>query len=219
MLFKRRNKLPIVDRFLSVLWPRNGWNRAFKYILFRVQRLSGTPAAIANGVAIGVAVSFSPFLGAHLILCGFLSWLFGANAIAAVLGSLIGNPWTFPFIWVMVFYTGAFFVGDLGVELPEFTSLFANMIEAVLTLNWELFVNDVWPMIFVMIIGCIPFVVFSWFLTFFLLKNFITKFRNIRERRKNIIKMKKLKGKAVGVKNIIPEKLKDIKEKIVEHKK
>ena len=221
MLFKRRNKLPIGSRLLGYLWPAHGWTRAFKYILFRLQRLSGTPGAIAGGFAVGVSVSFSPFVGAHLILCGFLSWLFGLNALAAVLGSLIGNPWTFPFIWLTVYYTGVLIIGAPfdGGGLPDFTALFSNLIESVVTFNWDLFHNDVFPVFIVMLVGCVIYVIVSWFVTYFLLKNFVVKFRALREKRKKIIQLKKLRGKKNYVKEIIPNKLKNIKSKILDDNK
>ena len=57
-------------------------------------------------MAWGVAVSFTPLLGFHLIICYLGTWLMKGNLIAATVGTIIGNPWTFPFIFYLDYKVG-----------------------------------------------------------------------------------------------------------------
>ena len=82
------------------------WNKQKRYWLTKIRKLKGTPSSVAIGIACGVAVSFTPFVGAHLFLAMMLAWVMRGNIVAAALGTAFGNPWTFPFIWVSVLYTG-----------------------------------------------------------------------------------------------------------------
>jgi uncharacterized protein (DUF2062 family) len=56
------------------------------------------PTRIAKGIAIGVFTSFSPLIGIHTLLCIGFALIFRASKSAAILGSLICNPVTFPFM-------------------------------------------------------------------------------------------------------------------------
>ena len=68
-----------------------------------------SPNAIALGFACGSMVSFTPLLGLHFILAIVFAYLIRGNLIAALLGTIVGNPITFPFIWGMIYKVGAFF--------------------------------------------------------------------------------------------------------------
>jgi uncharacterized protein (DUF2062 family) len=116
MLFRRRTPLNFLERLKVAVWPSNSWSRSFKYFTKRVLRLSGSPHAIATGVAIGVFISWTPFLGAHIIMSVVISVVIGANAIAAAFGTAIGNPLTFPFMWWSTYKLG---VQLLGIKTPH----------------------------------------------------------------------------------------------------
>ena len=88
------------------VWPRNGWVRAFRYTWQRLLRLDGSAEAIAMGLAVGAFVSATPFLGLHFVLAGLIAWLVGGNIIASAVGTWVGNPITFPFIWVATYRIG-----------------------------------------------------------------------------------------------------------------
>ena len=66
------------------------------------------PKRIAKGISIGVFVSVSPLLGIHTILCVVLALIFRASKTAAVLGSLICNPITIPFIFFIDYEVGIY---------------------------------------------------------------------------------------------------------------
>ena len=52
-----------------------------------------------RGRAGATAISFTPFIGLHLIGGLLLSFVVRGNYIACAVGTLIGNPATFFFIW------------------------------------------------------------------------------------------------------------------------
>ncbi|KFB10589.1 DUF2062 domain-containing protein [Nitratireductor basaltis] len=99
MLFKRRKRADFWERVRMFLWPRRSFWRSAQYFAKRALRLRATPHAIAGGIAAGVFASFTPFLGFHFILAAALAWLIGGNLVASALGTAVGNPLTFPFIW------------------------------------------------------------------------------------------------------------------------
>lgn len=72
-----------------------------RFQLIRLLRITEDPHTIALGSAWGIFVSFTPFLGFHLILCTLMCRIIGGSIIASWISSLIGNPATFPlFFWV-----------------------------------------------------------------------------------------------------------------------
>lgn len=107
MLFDRRSRLPLADRLRSLLWPKRGFTRGWKYLLARLTRIKATPHAIAAGFASGVAVSFTPFLGFHFLISFAIAFLLRGSLLAAALGTAVGNPLTFPLIFALTYQTGA----------------------------------------------------------------------------------------------------------------
>jgi len=110
-IFGRRQKLTRLQRLGRLMWPRMGWRRLGKYYSFRVKRLPGTPYSIACGFACGAAVSFTPFIGFHFILGALIAWAMRGNILASAIGTAVGNPWTFAFIWPGIFWLGRTILG------------------------------------------------------------------------------------------------------------
>ena len=98
-MFKRRKKHGFWKNLKEALWPSMGWVRAAQYYRHRIFRTGDSVYKITAGLACGVAVAFSPFLGTHLIQTVFLTWLVRGNYIAGIVGSAFGNPWTYPAIF------------------------------------------------------------------------------------------------------------------------
>lgn len=116
-MFRRRHKLKIFDRLRTILFPRKGWKRVFYYITHRLRRRPGNPGFIAMGVACGVGISFLPYLGIHLLSGYILARVLKGDIFAMVVGTTIGNPWTFPFMFFGAFHLGNFVLGR--VTNPE----------------------------------------------------------------------------------------------------
>ena len=110
-MFGRRQRLAWTDWLGQIIWPRTGWRRAGAYFSHRVRRLPGSPYSIAVGVACGVAVSFTPLIGLHFVIAVILAWLLGGSLIASALGTAVGNPWTFPLIWIASYRLGSWLLG------------------------------------------------------------------------------------------------------------
>lgn len=98
MVFKRRIRLPFFSRIREALLPRRGWRRGVEYLGHRVRRLPDTPHRIALGFACGVFSSFTPFFGLHIVIAAVIARILRSNMVAALIGTAVGNPLTFPFI-------------------------------------------------------------------------------------------------------------------------
>ena len=85
---RRRDKLSLGQRVRNFVWPRAGWWRASKYVVYRVRRLPGAPAAIALGFACGAFVSFTPLFGFHYLLAIALAWALRGSVIASFLAPI-----------------------------------------------------------------------------------------------------------------------------------
>ncbi|GIX18218.1 MAG: hypothetical protein KatS3mg119_2404 [Rhodothalassiaceae bacterium] len=85
--------------------------RLSRYAWKRMLRLQASPHAVAVGVAVGVAISFTPLIGFHLLLAAAVAWALRGNVLAAWIATLVGNPWTFPFMWSASYMLGRVLLG------------------------------------------------------------------------------------------------------------
>lgn len=111
MVFRRRDRRPILQILAELLWPRGGWARAFYYVRHRLRRLPGTPETIARGVLAGVFTTFTPFYGLHFATAFILARILQGNALAAILATFFGNPLTYLPIGVVSLRTGYLLLG------------------------------------------------------------------------------------------------------------
>jgi hypothetical protein len=130
-------------------------------------RIKDFPESVAIGVAWGVAVSFTPLLGMHLIICYLGTWIMRGNIIAATVGTIIGNPWTFPFFFFLDYKIGTT-IYFKEMEFYEFKISF--------------FISNFESLFYPTLLGSIPIAIISWFLSYFLLKNFL--YKRINEKNK-----------------------------------
>ncbi|MEX0971171.1 MAG: DUF2062 domain-containing protein [Paracoccaceae bacterium] len=100
-----------------MILPQTGWRRAANYLGHRVRRLPDSPHRIALGISCGVFVSFSPLFGLHFFVAAFLAYIFRANVIAGLIGTAMGNPFTFPAIAGSSLWVGGRIVGGRGEHL------------------------------------------------------------------------------------------------------
>ena len=110
MLFKRRDKPSHLERLRVAVWPRHSFARSARYFSKRVLRLTASPNAIALGFAAGAFASMTPFIGFHFLLSFVVAFLIGGNMLAAALGTAVGNPLTFPFIWAFTYKIGSLLI-------------------------------------------------------------------------------------------------------------
>ena len=116
MLFKRRKKRPVYAKVREFVWPSMGFGRTRAYLRHRILRLKDSPHSIAAGLALGVAISFSPLIGTHFIQCLIIALAFRVNVLASFFGTVVGNPTTFPFIWGISYALGRYILGLFGIE-------------------------------------------------------------------------------------------------------
>ena len=185
-MFNRREKPSFFSRCCNLLWPRMGWARTGNYWAHRVSRLPGSVYSIAAGFACGASISFTPFVGLHILIGGLWAWLIRSNIIASIIGTAIGNPWTFPFIWVWIYNLGVW-LGFDSVEEHEkdldFAALFGNAKQAALKFDLTFLAESVWPIFGPMLLGAIPTVIVTWFLFYFAIKHIIKTYRHSRVER------------------------------------
>ena len=146
MLFARRARPGWKARLRLAIWPRRSIARSFSYYKHRVLRLDASPHAIAAGIAAGAFASCTPLVGFHFILSFALAWVIGGSMIAAAFGTALGNPLTFPFIWVSSFQLGELLMGTDGIAISP---LHLNLSFETL---WHSF-GTLWPTVKPMLIG------------------------------------------------------------------
>ena len=173
MLFRRRETQSLMARLRTAVWPRHSWSRSARYFGKRVLRLSGSPYAVAAGVAAGVFASFTPFVGLHFIISFGLAFIIGGNLLAAGIGTFFGNPLTFPFIWASTYSLGNHIIGHTrALAMQEIHYALAHRSFGVL-----------WPIISPMLVGAVaigvPVALASYLVAFF----GVRAFRNLRRER------------------------------------
>lgn len=189
MILKRRKSIGWMRKVRNFFWPEIGFQRAAKYISYKVNRISGSPHAIALGFAAGVFASFTPLIGFHFVVAALVAWAIGGNLLASAIGTSVGNPLTFPFIWFVTHNTGSFLLGQKGREEIAIAVPDAGM--KLLFTNPARFFAESWaglePVFFPMCVGSIPLGLSSGIMAYVILKPAVTKYKarrkKLRERR------------------------------------
>lgn len=140
-MFSRRIKHTTFRQLREAVWPSMGWNRTFVYVRHRLVRLKDTTYAIAAGLAVGAAISFTPLPGTHFIQAASFSYLLRGNIIAGLIGTAVGNLWTTGPMWWLSYVIGevAFkYMGFSVRQMPEDFSWF-HLVEEITTDPLSLF--------------------------------------------------------------------------------
>ena len=158
-------------KFLS-----NKLRRFFSYYKLKLARLPASSYAISAGFACGSMVSFTPLLGFHFVLAVVFSYLLRANYIAALIGTIVGNPISFPFIWGLIYKVGAFIVDRSDNNLSP-------------NINFEIIIKQTYDIFIPMLVGGAVLAIPVWLLTYFITYSFVSSFKKAR-----IKKQKKIRG-------------------------
>ncbi|MAI28742.1 MAG: DUF2062 domain-containing protein [Pelagibacteraceae bacterium TMED124] len=134
--------------------------RIIKLQKYRITKIKDFPESVAIGIAWGAAVSFTPLLGFHLIICYLGTWLMRGNLIAATVGTVVGNPWTFPFIFYLDYKIG--------------TTIYFNSIDYY-EFKIKFFVVHFEDLFYPTLLGSVPLALIVWFITFNMCKKFLIK--------------------------------------------
>ena len=203
-MFRRRQKPTRLKQLSDFVWPAIGFRRSSRYVGYRLVRLNGSPYSLAAGFAFGAAVSFSPFVGLHFVLSALLAWIFRASIIASALGTAVGNPWTFPFIWTMLYQVGRWILGNDPGHAELSDASFKAFFDGILAGHWAQVSHIFYEIIHPMLISFLPISVLVWIIFFYPLQALIRRFQV--KRAKMILKARSRKanrqianGKNVGV--------------------
>ena len=127
------------------IWPSMGWRRFIRYQFIKLARMTGGKRTIARGFACGAAISFTPFMGLHFLFAGLVAKALRGNVVAAMIGTAIGNPWTFPFIWSGSYNLGLLILDwktDQGHDFEQELSI-ATLLSNPLEIFLPMFVGSV----------------------------------------------------------------------------
>jgi hypothetical protein len=147
-----------------------------RYLLLKLNKIKATPYAVAAGFACGSAISFTPFVGFHTLLAMLTALCIRGNLVAAAVGTVVGNPWTFPMIWPATLYTGRFLLGGHDDTPIRFARLFKNLAAAVRHWNFDSFASDIWPLLKPMMVGCVPYYLVAWVVSYYFIKKTMDRF-------------------------------------------
>jgi uncharacterized protein (DUF2062 family) len=95
-------------------------------------RLRATPHEVALGCAAGVFAACTPFLGFQMALAMLLAVVLRGNIPAALAGTFIGNPLSWPAIWGASYIAGAWVLGYDPAYAADHIALGADAIGATL---------------------------------------------------------------------------------------
>ena len=173
MLFKRREAESFLERMRVHVWPRRSWSRSSRYVVYRLRRLSDTPHAVALGFAAGVFSAITPFIGTHLVMAVALAWVIGGSIVAAVLGTFLGNPLTYPLIWYVTYSVGNFMLGTdtKAGEIDLSGGIFQSSLE------------QLWPILKPMVLGSLPVGLLLAALSYVLVKPMVEVYKHRRRRK------------------------------------
>ena len=153
-----KNKLQTVKNLFSI-----NIKRASLFYFLKLIRVKDSKNKLAIGFACGSMVSFTPFIGFHFLLAVIFAYIFRGNIVASLIGTFVGNPFTFPFIWIFIYKVGnIFFKNDQNLSLElTFQSLFDQGYDILI------------PMLIGSLIVSIP----IWFISYFTVKFLMGSFK------------------------------------------
>ena len=124
-MFKRRTPLTWLAWAQAQVYPKGGFQRAFRYLWHRLRRLPDPPHRIARGVFAGTFVNFPPIFGLQMIAAAGMAIAVRGNVLAAVLATFLSNPITTPIIATVSIKLGYFILGiPGGVGMSELFTAF-----------------------------------------------------------------------------------------------
>ena len=115
MVFKRREPLTWSAWLREQVYPRSGFKRAIRYVVYRMRRLPDQPHRVARGVFAGSLIGFLPLPGLQFLAAWGAARLARGNVLAALLATFNTNPVTTPFFAVLAMTLGHWI---MGIEAP-----------------------------------------------------------------------------------------------------
>ncbi len=145
-------------------------NRIISYYKLRLARLPASNYAISSGFACGSMVSFTPLLGLHFVLAVVFAYLIRGNFIAALIGTVVGNPITFPFIWGLIYKIGTYVTTIQHITLTH-------------EINFDMILSQTYEIFFPMLVGGIIIAPLIWIITYVIIYSFVSSFKKRKNKK------------------------------------
>jgi uncharacterized protein (DUF2062 family) len=190
------------NKVLPLLWPKRGFGRVWRFVMLKLSRLRATPHAIALGFAAGASVSFTPLIGLHILLAIAVAFTFRGSLLAAALGTLVGNPATFPAIFALTYGVGTLIspggdaegpaegiVNYAGVVTSEpVPEIFikADIPPVPVSEAWFGSLEGLWPFFSTMLIGSIPLVILTFGIAYVFARMLLASLSTVRRKAKGV---------------------------------
>ena len=178
---RRRDPLPRPKgRSGSNAWRR--WRAATRLGARKLSRLRASPHEIALGCAVGAFASITPLLGIQTLIAVALAMVLRASVPAAVVGTFVGNPLSWPFIWASTYAMGLQLVGLEGVFDPS--AIERNMLQlwaAVLERSPHIMDATaalLWPLLWPMLAGSLPIGLLTAAIVYYISRNAVRAWRD-----------------------------------------
>src|SRR5690606_13261922 len=130
---------------------------------------------------------FTPFLGFQMVLAALLAWAMRGSVVASAIGTFVGNPLTYPIIWVGTFALGNFFLGGTAsAQIDEFSDRASALGDSIKQMSPQAIgqaVEGLWPILKPMALGSIPLGGLAAGLTYFTTRRFIEDQKEKRRQR------------------------------------
>jgi uncharacterized protein len=184
MLLKRKKPLSVVMRLRNALWPARSFRRSFRYQTLRLARIQASPHSIALGCAVGVFAVFTPFLGFQMMIGAVLALALRGSVLASAAGSFLGNPLTYPAIWISTFTVGSFLLGSsASAEISTLTDKTEALSRSIREASPDGVANAVqglWPILKPMALGSLPLGGITALLAYFLIRQLVAAQKQMR---------------------------------------
>jgi len=149
-----------VQRRMALLINPANWWESLRETGRRLVSLRASPHEIALGCALGAFVSITPLLGVQTVMAVVFAFLLRASIPAAIIGTFVGNPLSWPFIWVSTYMAGLHMMGLEGAFDPA-------SVERNIMLLWSALLDRsphlldataslLWPLLWPMLAGSVP---------------------------------------------------------------
>ncbi|MCX7846128.1 MAG: DUF2062 domain-containing protein [Dictyoglomaceae bacterium] len=143
---------------------KRNFKRFFRLIYLKIIRINDSPEKIAKSFAVGVFIGIFPTFGIGGVLALILAKILKLNYLASVLGTFIMNYFTSPIFWSLSYFLGSLilegkinfkFIGEREVKYFALNYIVGNIIIAILVS----------------------------FLSYFIIKEIIVKYKEKKKRR------------------------------------
>lgn len=162
--------------------------RPFRYAYLKTLRLKDSPHSIAAGFAAGASVSMLPLPGLHFFLGFVLAFITRGGLLASAIGTAVGNPWTFPLIWIGTYKLGVAMLGIDAAARPKISEAMGEAAQSIKSLQFAEMFDSLSPILLPMFVGAVPVALLSW-IAFYTLILWALRERKTRRSRRAALRL------------------------------